>query len=225
MPHLGHIWATGHSLHFGLLSELVYLTFSFPKYHRFAAKHASIFSTHFSMVVSNFSFGMHPKVVSVSSITWPSISKFQPRSSHFNDRNNQNLESLFQQSDVFTFDFFISHKILRRNIVWSKHPFSCLRGDTLSRNTHYFHVLTGNVFFSQNWPDTFPLALPMLPNVEPSSYFFVCFFLCLSFSSGVHAILFTKPAVARDGFNVQMSISACWKYNELENISTLSKFS
>ncbi len=43
--------------------------------------------------------------------------------------------------------FLISHKILQRNIVGSKHPFSCLHGDTLSGNTHYFHTLNSRVIF------------------------------------------------------------------------------
>ncbi len=149
------------------------------------------------MVVSNSSFGMCPKIIWVSWITWASVSKFRLCSSRFIQGNNKNLESLFQHSDLF-FHFwflFILHKILRHNIVQLKHSFSCLCGTTLSGSTHYFHVLISHVFFLiTNEADTFPLSLPMLPNIERSSHFFVCF-LHLSFSKWVCTTVFTKPIV------------------------------
>ncbi len=40
----------------------------------------------------------------------------------------------------------------------------------------------------------------------------------------VHATVFTKSAVTRDLFDVQMSMGACWKDNELRNTCALSEF-
>ncbi len=72
--------------------------------------------------------------------------------------------------------FLISQKILRCTVVRSKHPFSCLHGDTHSGSTHYFHMLISGVFFYREW-STFPLTLPMLRNVECSFHFFCPLFL------------------------------------------------
>ncbi len=58
--------------------------------------------------------------------------------------------------------FLFSHKILWCNFVRTKHPFSCLHGDTLSGNRHYFHMVVSHV----NEVDTFLLTLLMLPNVK-----------------------------------------------------------
>ncbi len=84
--------------------------------------------------------------------------------------------------------FLISPKILRCNILRSKHPifFCLLNGDTLARCV---------LFFITNEADIFPLTLTMLPNIELSSHFFVSF-LHFSFFGGVHATSFTKPAVS-----------------------------
>ncbi len=46
----------------------------------------------------------------------------------------------------------------------------------------------------------------------------------LSFSIEVHATVFTKPAVTRDLFDVQMLVGACWKDNELQNTYALLEF-
>ncbi len=88
----------------------------------------------------------------------------------------------FNRVTVPTLIFFlISHKILQRNIIWSKHPFPYLHWDSLHGNTYYFHMLTSRVFFIiKNEADTFPLILPMLPNIE--SFHFSVHFLHLSFS-------------------------------------------
>ncbi len=124
----------------------VHLTFSFWTYRPFATKHASILSIHSLMAVLNSSFRMHPKIVWVSWITCVSVSKFQPHSSHFNDKNYQNLERTFNRVIISTFDFLISCKILWGNIVRSKHPFFVYML-TYCLETHHFHVLTNHVFF------------------------------------------------------------------------------
>ncbi len=108
------------------------------------------------------------------------------------------FRKLLQQSDCFHLWFFISHKISWCNIVWSKHTFSCLRGDTLPGNTLLFPCA--------HWP---------------------CIFWSLLFAPLillVHATVFTKPTVTRDLFDVQTFASACWKDNELQNICASSEF-
>ncbi len=67
-------------------------------------------------------------------------------------------------------------------------------------------------------------SLPMLPNIEHASHFFVHFFLHFSFSRTVHATVFTKPAVTRDLIDIHTSASACWKDNELQNTCASSEF-
>ncbi len=54
-------------------------------------------------------------------------------------------------------------------------------------------------------------------------FFFGCFLLLLS-PEGVHATVFTKPAVSLDLFDIQTSTGACWKDNELQNTCTFSEF-
>ncbi len=44
---------------------------------------------------------------------------------------------------------------------------------------------------------------------------------CQPFSGGVHAIVFTKQTVTRDILNIQTSVGACWKDNQLQNACTL----
>ncbi len=70
------------------------------------AVHLQLNRPPFFMVVSNSPFGMCLKIVWVSWITSVSFLKFRPRSSHFNNRKNQNLESLVQKRNRFHFWFF-----------------------------------------------------------------------------------------------------------------------
>ncbi len=137
-PKKGKKWTKTqiYSLTSSLFSESIHLTFSCLKYCLFGTKHASIYSTHFLMVVSLFLWNA-TKDHLVSWIIWTSVLKFQPRSLHFNDGNNQNLENLFQQSD---FHFLVcmvtyiiwKHTLFSRarntciflNCEWSRHLFS-----------------------------------------------------------------------------------------------------
>ncbi len=78
-------------------------------------------------------------------------------------------------------------------------------------------------FFIANKAVVFPLILPLLPNVERSSHCFV-HFLHLPFSWGVHTTVFTKPTVTWNLFDVQTSMDALWKDNELQNMCALLEF-
>ncbi len=124
----------------------------------------------------------------------------------FHFANPLSTERLFPLSIVL-----ILCKILLRNIVRLKHQFSCLCGDTLSGNTHYSHLLTSciHIFFKRMKQTLFLLHFLR---------YRICFFLPLSLSGRVHEIVFTKPAVTRDIFNVHSSQRSYWKDNELQNM-------
>ncbi len=90
-------------------------------------------------------------------------------------------ESHFQQSDRSTFNFFNLTQNFMATIVRSKHTISCLHGDTLPGNMHYFHTITSLEFFViANESDTTPLILPMTPKLNTSAIlFFVWLLLAL----------------------------------------------
>ncbi len=105
--------------------------------------------------------------------------------------------------------FLISRKILRCYISRLKHLFSCLCSNTLSENEHYFHMLNSHAFFLSQMKQTLSLLhFPCFQMLEHFFHFFV-YFLHLSFSRGVCTTVFTKPAVTRDLFDIQMSAGAC----------------
>ncbi len=79
----------------------------------------------------------------------------------FQQRKCPEFGKPFSRVIISTFNFLISCKILRCNVVRSKHPFSYLHVDTLSGNTHYFHMLTSLVCFL------------LRTKMTPFSYFFV----------------------------------------------------
>ncbi len=79
-------------------------------------------------------------------------------------------------------------------------------------------------FFIVNEEDISPLTFPMLPKVERSFHFYVCFFLHPSFSTGVCTTVFTKPAIIQYLIDVHMPAGACWKDNELHNTFALLEF-
>ncbi len=58
--------------------------------------------------------------------------------------------------------------------------------------------------------------------MSEKSCVFVNYFLTIF--GGVHAPVFTKPAVTRDLFDLQTSLGACWKDNELQNTWASSEF-
>ncbi len=154
-------------------------------------------STHFLKMVVNSSFGKCPQIVWVSWITRTSLSQFQPHSSHFNDGNNQNWKASFT-----LLIFLFSHEILRHNVILSEHPFSSLRGNTLSGNTHYFHVLISRKFFfheQSKYLFSYTSHTPKHWTVLP---FFACFLHHL-FSRNIHTTVFTKPAETRGIFDMR----------------------
>ncbi len=111
----------------------IHLTFSFSKYRLFAAKHTSILSTYFF----NGGYRTSPlEFVQRSSGFLGSPGHLFRSSNHTVHVSTVETtwiwKASFNRVIVSTFDFLISHKILHRRIIWSKHQFSCLRGDTLS---------------------------------------------------------------------------------------------
>ncbi len=116
--------------------------------------------------------------------------------------------------------FLISCKVLQCNVVWLKHPFSCLCGDTLSGNTYYFHELI-SFFFHREWSRHLSLYTSHTSEHWTLFPFFVRFFLHLLFSGKVHATVFTKPAVTWNLFHIQTLVgkimnhrihTLCWNY-------------
>ncbi len=68
------------------------------------------------------------------------------------------------------------------------------------------------------------LTLPMLPNTECFSHLLSTSY-CISHSpEGYEQLFFTKLAVTRDLFDIQTSMVACWKNNELPNTCDLFEF-
>ncbi len=148
-------------LTFSSLSGAVHLTFSFSQYYSFAAKHASTLLTYFfyggfNLLLWNASNNLRLGFLDhLGTCFEGSAAQFT-----FQRWKQPEFRKPFSTERLFPISIFlISYKILWCNIVRLKHPFSCLHGDTLSGNKHYFHVLTKCVLFLSRMKQTLFLLL------------------------------------------------------------------
>ncbi len=142
------------------------------------------------------------------------FSKFQPRSSHFNDGNNLKSHGtrcrLYCDSFIALMLWCSSHSCTR-TAVCSGALFWCWNHRPRS---HIISMCSKCISFFTDEENTFPLTRSMLLKVEHSSHFFFSA-SCTSHSLEGYAQLFSQNQLNLRSVWCTTSVGACWKDNEL----------